>query len=78
MVVDLTSDANLHDSNVVDLTRDNSSDSSFDTNPVIVVMICCSFYYYNKKNGLNPGVTYSTVHRLKKIIWVIGVLRSSG
>ena len=58
MVVDLTNDANLLDSNVVALTRDNSSDSSFDTNPVIVVLICCSFYYYNKKNGLNPQVTY--------------------
>jgi len=39
VVVDLTNDANLHDSNVVDLTRDNSSDSSFDTNPVIVVIV---------------------------------------
>lgn len=53
-MVDLTNDANLHDSNVVDLTRENSLDSSFDTNPVIVV-ICCYFYYYNGNKKLKKN-----------------------
>lgn len=37
VVVDLTNDSGYHHSNVVDLTRDSSTDSSIDSSPVIVV-----------------------------------------
>ncbi|KAJ7392509.1 E3 ubiquitin-protein ligase rnf4 [Desmophyllum pertusum] len=36
IVVDLTNDSSFYDSNVVDLTRENSADSSIDSSPVIV------------------------------------------
>ncbi|XP_078358876.1 uncharacterized protein LOC144643486 isoform X2 [Oculina patagonica] len=36
VVVDLTNDSSFHDSNVVDLTRENPADSSIDSSPVIV------------------------------------------
>ncbi|CAH3122706.1 E3 ubiquitin-protein ligase RNF4 [Pocillopora verrucosa] len=36
VVVDLTNDSGYHHSNVVDLTRDSSTDSSIDSSPVIV------------------------------------------
>lgn len=36
-MVDLTNDSTYHHNNVVDLTRDSSTDSSIDSSPVIVV-----------------------------------------
>ncbi|XP_029212837.2 uncharacterized protein [Acropora muricata] len=57
VVVDLTNDANLHDSNVVDLTRDNSSDSSFDTNPVIV---CVNQIYHRDPAHRLPSCRFES------------------
>ena len=48
-MVDLTNDGSFRDNSVVDLTRENSADSSFDSSPVIVVtiiIILCLLGYF--------------------------------
>ncbi|XP_068745190.1 uncharacterized protein [Montipora capricornis] len=55
VVVDLTNDGSFRDNNVVDLTRENSADSSFDSSPVIV---CVNRIYHRDPIRQLPSCRY--------------------
>lgn len=57
VVVDLTNDASFHDSNVVDLTRENSADSSVDSSPVIV---CVNRIYHRDPTRQLPSCRFAS------------------